>query len=175
MDASEEKQLRIYDLTEEKKGLKLEISEEQYANSCLYQKRKMFSASIIKNIIIFLYFLFLYIGIKFLVKITDIWDSVKDNPVIRKLLELSDFAMGMIELGLLIVMAVTVIFIIRKIYLIWLNSDSPDAVKQAEQKSLQTYNRQIADSNRKLAALLFRMQEIEDELYVLMKENENYP
>lgn len=62
--------------------MELEISEEQYANSCLHQKRSMLSVSIIKNIIVFLYFFFLYGGIRFLEHINTMWDAVKDNSVI---------------------------------------------------------------------------------------------
>lgn len=172
MDFSEESQLRIYELEEEKKNLELEISEEQYANRCLHQKRKMLSASVIKNIICILYFLFLYMGVKFLEKIGAIWDAVKENPVIQKLLELSGTASMLIQLGLLLAVTVSVVFLIRKLYLIWLNSDSEEAVRQAEEKQLQTYNRQIVDSDRKLAALLFRLQEIEDELNTDSEQDE---
>lgn len=172
MDFSEESQLRIYELGEEKKNLELEISEAQYANRCLHQKRKMLSASVIKNIICILYFLFLYMGVKFLGKIGDIWDSVKENPVIQKLLELSDTASMLIQLGLLLAVAVSAAFLIRKLYLIWLNSDSEEAVRQAEERQLQTYNRQIVDSDRKLAALLFRLQEVEDELNTDSEQDE---
>lgn len=172
MDVSEERQIRIYDLTEEKEKLKLEIAEEQYLNTCLHRKRHMFSASIVKNIIIFLYFLFFYLWIKFIVNITNVWESVKDNPVIQKLLTLSDFAIGAIKAGLLFALAVTVFFLIRKLYLIWLNSDNPSAFELAEQKQLLTYNRQIVASNQKLAALLFHLQEIEDELYALSRQKE---
>ncbi|MDE7366929.1 MAG: hypothetical protein K2N24_06210 [Lachnospiraceae bacterium] len=172
MDFSEESQLRIYELGEEKKNLELEISEVQYANRCLHQKRKMFSVSVIKNIICILYFLFLYMGVKFLEKISAIWDAVKENPVIQKLLELSDAASMLIQLGLLLAVAVSVVFLIRKLYLIWLNSDSEEAVRQAEERQLQTYNRQIVDSDRKLAALLFRLQEIEDELNTDSEQDE---
>lgn len=172
MDFSEERQLRIYELEEEKKNLELEISEEQYANRCLHQKRSMLSASVIKNIICILYFLFLYLGVRFLEKIGDIWESVKDNPVIQKLLELSDTAVMLIQLGLLLAMAVSIAFLIRKLYLIWLNSDNGDAVKLVEKKSLRTFNRQIADSNRTLAALLFRLQEIEEELNINSEQDE---
>lgn len=164
MDFSEESQLRIYELSEEKRKLELEISEEQYANRCLYQKRKMLSSSVIKNIICILYFLFLYMGVRFLEKIGDIWESVKDNPVIQKLLELSDTASMLIQLGLLLAVAVSAVFLIRKLYLIWLNSDNEEAVKQAEKKQLLTYNRQIVNSDRRIAALLFRLQEIEETL-----------
>lgn len=164
MDFSEESQLRIYELSEEKRKLELEISEEQYANRCLYQKRKMLSSSVIKNIICILYFLFLYTGVRFLEKIGDIWESVKDNPVIQKLLELSDTASMLIQLGLLLAVAVSAVFLIRKLYLIWLNSDNEEAVKQAEKKQLLTYNRQIVNSDRRIAALLFRLQEIEETL-----------
>lgn len=164
MDFSEESQLRIYELGEEKRKLELEISEEQYANCCLYQKRKMLSSSVIKNIICILYFLFLYMGVRFLEKIGDIWESVKDNPVIQKLLELSDTASMLIQLGLLLAVAVSAVFLIRKLYLIWLNSDNEEAVKQAEKKQLLTYNRQIVNSDRRIAALLFRLQEIEETL-----------
>lgn len=108
MDASEENQLRIYDLTEEKKKLKLQIDEEQYMNLSLHRRRSMFSASIIKNIVIFLYFLFLYLGMKFLANIMDIGEAVKDNPVVKKLLELSDPALGLIEGALLLVLATAV-------------------------------------------------------------------
>lgn len=166
MDASEENQLRIYDLTEEKKKLKLQIDEEQYMNLSLHRRRSMFSASIIKNIVIFLYFLFLYLGMKFLANIMDIGEAVKDNPVVKKLLELSDPALGLIEGALLLVLVVTVIFFVRKLYLIWLNSDDPAAIELAEKTQRQTYNRQIAGSNQKLAALLFHLQEVEEELYV---------
>ena len=172
MDFSEESQLRIYELGEEKKNLELEISEAQYANRCLHQKRKMLSASVIKNIICILYFLFLYMGVKFLGKIGDIWDSVKENPVIQKLLELSDTASMLIQLGLLLAVVVSAAFLIRKLYLIWLNSDSEEAVRQAEERQLQTYNRQIVDSDRKLAALLFRLQEVEDELNTDSEQDE---
>ena len=48
--------------------------------------------------------------------------------------------------------------------MIWLNSDNEAAIKQAEKEQRITYNRQIVNSDRKLAALLFRLQEIEDEL-----------
>ncbi len=166
MDASEENQLRIYDLTEEKKKLKLQIDEEQYMNLSLHRRRSMFSASIIKNIVIFLYFLFLYLGMKFLANIMDIGEAVKDNPVVKKLLELSDPALGLIEGALLLVLVVTVIFFVRKLYLIWLNSDDPAAIELAEKTQRQTYNRQIARSNQKLAALLFHLQEVEEELYI---------
>lgn len=172
MDFSEESQLRIYELEEEKKNLELEISEEQYANRCLHQKRKMLSASVIKNIICILYFLFLYMGVKFLEKIGAIWDAVKENPVIQKLLELSGTASMLIQLGLLLAVAVSVVFLIRKLYLIWLNSDSEGAVRQAEERQLQTYNRRIVNSDRKLAALLFRLQEIEDELNTDSEQDE---
>ncbi|MCM1496359.1 MAG: hypothetical protein NC089_11250 [Bacteroides sp.] len=164
MDFSEESQLRIYELKEEKKALELEISEEQYANRCLHQKRTMLSSSVIKNIICILYFLFLYLGVSLLEKISNVLDAVKDNPVVQKLLELSDTASMLLQLGLLLAVAVSAAFLIRKLYLIWLNSDNADAVQQAEKRQLRTYNRQIADSDRKLAALLFRLQEIEEEL-----------
>lgn len=164
MDVSEESQLRIYELKEEKKALELEISEEQYANRCLHQKRTMLSSSVIKNIICILYFLFLYLGISFLEKIGNALNAVKDNPVVQKLLELSDTASMLLQLGLLLAVAVSAVFLIRKLYLIWLNSDNAGAVQQAEKRQLRTYNRQIADSDRKLAALLFRLQEIEEEL-----------
>lgn len=172
MDFSEKSQLRIYELEEEKKNLELEISEEQYANRCLHQKRKMLSASVIKNIICILYFLFLYMGVKFLEKIGAIWDAVKENPVIQKLLELSGTASMLIQLGLLLAVAISVVFLIRKLYLIWLNSDSEEAVRQAEERQLQTYNRRIVNSDRKLAALLFRLQEIEDELNTDSEQDE---
>lgn len=164
MDFSEENQLRIYELQEEKKSLRLEISEEQYTNRCLYQKRKHFSASVIKNIICILYFLFLYLGIVFLDKIGNIWDTAKDNPVIGKLLEMSNTVSIVIQGGLLLAVVVSIVFLIRKLYLIWLNSDNEAAIKQAEKEQRITYNRQIVNSDRKLAALLFRLQEIEDEL-----------
>lgn len=173
MDFSEENQLRIYELGEEKKSLELEISEEQYANTCLHQKRRLLSSSVIKNIIVFLYFLFLYAGIVFLDRIGTMWDSVKENPVIQKLLELSDTASMLIRTGLLLAMAVAVAFLVRKLYLIWLNSDNADAVRRAEKKQLRTYNRQIVDSDQKLAGLLFRLQEIEDELCSCTEQNEN--
>lgn len=171
MDFSEESQLRIYELGEEKRKLELEISEEQYANRCLYQKRKMLSSSVIKNIICILYFLFLYMGVRFLEKIGDIWESVKDNPVIQKLLELSDTASMLIQLGLLLAVVVSAVFLIRKLYLIWLNSDNEEAVKQAEKKQLLTYNRQIVNSDRRIAALLFRLQEIEETLNTDTKQD----
>lgn len=114
MDFSEESQLRIYELGEEKKNLELEISEEQYTNRCLYQKRKILFASIIKNVICILYFLFLYLGVKFLEKIGAIWDSLKDNPVIQKLLELSDTGSMLIQLGLLLAVAVSIAFFLSK-------------------------------------------------------------
>lgn len=164
MDFSDDSQLRMYELGEEKKNLELEISEEQYTNRCLHQKCKNLSASAIKNIICILYFLFLYLGVRFLDKIGAMWDSVKDNPVIQKLLELSDAASMTIQIGLLLAIAVSVAFLIRKLYLIWLNSDNEDAMKQAEKKQRLTYNRQIVNSDRKLVALLFRLQEMEDEL-----------
>lgn len=164
MDSFEENQLRIYDLKEEKKLLKLEIDEEQYANTCLHRKRSSFSVSIIRNIIIVLYFLFLYGGIRFLVEITDIWEPVKENPVVQKLLELSDFTIGVIEWVLLLIIVIAVAFLIRKLYLIWLNSDNSTAMRLAEEKQRLTYNRQIEESNRKLAALLFHLQEIDAEL-----------
>ncbi len=84
----------------------------------------------------------------------------------KKLLELSDPALGLIEGALLLVLVVTVIFFVRKLYLIWLNSDDPAAIELAEKTQRQTYNRQIAGSNQKLAALLFHLQEIEEELYI---------
>lgn len=164
MDFSEEAQLHMYELKEEKKSLELEISEEQYANSCLHQKRSMLSVSIIKNIIVFLYFLLLYGGIRFLEHINTMWDGVKDNPVILKLLEMIEHTSLMIQIILLLVMAVTIGFFVRKLYLIWLNSEHPAAMQLAEKQQRLTYSRQIADSNQKLAGYYFHLQEIEDEL-----------
>lgn len=174
MDISEENQLHIYELEEEKKRLKDEIDKEQYSNSCLHKKRSMFSASIIRNIIIFLYFLFLFVGIRFLTVINEVWNSAKENPVIQKLLELSDIAFFLIQAGLLLAMAVTLAFLIRKLFLIWLNSDNLSANHMAERMQRSTYSKQIAISNQKLAAYYFRLQEIEEELQQCTNINDTY-
>lgn len=172
MDFLEENQLRIYELEEEKKSLRLEISEEQYANLCLHRKRNIFFVSIVKNIVIFLYFLFLFEGMRFFVIINGVWDSAKDNLVIGKLLELSDTAFYFIQIVLLIAMALSVAFFIRKLFLIWLNSDHRRAVQMAKRMRRQTFNKQIAVSDQKLAGYYFRLQEIEEELSQLNEYKE---
>lgn len=164
MDFSEENQLHIYELEEEKKRLKYEIDEEQYANSCLHKKRSMLSVSVVKNIVIFLYFLFLYAGIRFLQNINKVWDSLRDNPVIKKLAEMLEATGLFLQIILLIAMGLTIAFFVRKLFLIWLNSENQTAMQTAERMQRLTYSKQIAISNQKLAGYYFRLQEIEEEL-----------
>lgn len=164
MDESEEKQMHIYDLQEEKKKLTLEISEEQFANHCIRQKRSMLSASVIRYIVIIAYFLFMYGGFRFLENIGHTWDSLRENPVFGKLFEMMEGAGAVLQVVFLLVVAVAVVFLIRQIYFIWLNSEDPDAIQQAEKMNRLTYSRQLADSDHKLAGFYFRMQEIEEEL-----------
>lgn len=164
MDELEEKQMHIYDLREEKKRLNLTISEEQFANHCLRQKRSMLSATVVRYIILAAYFLFLYGGIRFLEEVNRAWDGARENPVIGKLLAMMDGTGAVLKVVLLLAAAVSVAFLIRQIYRIWLNSESPDALEYAKKNQKMTYSIQLADSDQRLAGLYYRMQEIDEEL-----------
>lgn len=162
MDFSELNQIKLYELNEDIKQLKLKIDEEQYSNTCLHQRRSMLNVSIIKNIIILLYFLALFLGVWFLRHLSDVWGTAKENPVIGKLLELSDAAATILLVCLLLAILVSLIFLVRKIFLIWLNSDSAAAITQAENTDMLPFNRQITLSDRRLATYYYELQQLEE-------------
>lgn len=124
----------------------------------------MLSVSVVKNIVVFLYFLFLYGGIRFLQNINTVWSSLKDNPVIKKLAEMLEATGVFLQIVLLIAMGLAIAFFVRKLFLIWLNSDNPAAMQTAERMQRLTYSKRIVVSNQKLAGYYFRLQEIEEEL-----------
>ena len=82
---------KIYKLKEKERELEMKISDEQFIYSNLKNNRSIYNASIIKETMIFLYFLVFYALFNGALSINiKMWLIAKENDTINKLIGLMD-------------------------------------------------------------------------------------
>lgn len=159
---------KIYKLKEEERDLDMRISNEEFKRSSLTNNRKVFNFSIIKEVMVFLYFVVFLILFKGMLYINiKMWLIAKENPTIDKLIELMEGASGLIGTAVVIIIVAVGCRMIYKLFLIWLNSDGEKARLLARKLGKETYSGKIEHSELKLSEYYLRKKQIAEELIQL--------
>ena len=171
-DSEYRKSVELYELKQIRQELDIKISDERFVYKSLEQSRSLYNISVIREIIILLYFCILYALIKggLLINIKA-WGDARNNTVIGKIVDMMISAGGIVDLIFILIILIIFAFMCRKLYLIWLNSDNENAVMFAESRGIETYHIKLEKSNEVIEDCYKRLNEIDKRIDALSKSH----